>query len=478
MEKVDEEELNVLEIFESVHETYEEVVQKASEEVGFTKVPFFNMSKTGDYTVRIGPNAPVKKDGKWVPADRKSYEYPIKSKFLKISSVGKDGKAKDFNVKVPNAKYANISVDLIDSFVSVASSKYANDQAVIKKIEGSGYDGGLKWDSQRVMYVLDMDNLKDGWELLELSYSQYKELEERKIKLWEKNLKKDRNISPCPISSIQANCVLITKKTENKKTKYLFDIDRDITEITQDQLSSLLKMPRIPDVIYRYTRFHLEATITFLKQFEEKLNIDVMSSPEIKEVIEKISLELPADDKSHFSTDKKDTEGGGDASDAMTIDDLWDSYDDLVKNEISDKSEEGLKFREDIMDFIEDNKLTTRTRGKSNKELLLAIDDELAEINGDDGDKPSDKDVIPAKEPPVKKEVPKEEPKVEDPPKVEDKKDEGEDTERQSVRDRRARREAPVQEKVADEESDDAPAATASETHEVPSERRRARRPR
>jgi len=237
-------------------------------------------------------------------------------------------------------------------------------------------------------------------------------------------------------------------------------------------------MPRIPDVIYRYTRFHLEATITFLKQFEEKLNIDVMSSTEIKEAIEKISLELPADDKSHFSTDKKDTEGGDASGDTMTIDDLWDSYDDFVKNEISDKSEEGLKFREDIMDFIEDNKLTTRTRGKSNKELLLAIDDELTEINGDDGDKPSDKDVIPAKEPPVKKEVPKEEPKVEDPPKVEDKKEEGENTERQSVRDRRARREAPVQEKVADEESDDAPAATASETHEAPSERRRARRPR
>lgn len=122
-----------------------------------------------------------------------------------------------FFVNVCQARYVGLSVDLIDTYLKVAEEKYGDDEKLMKKVQGSGFEGGLKWNSQRCMYIIDAEKRKEGIQMLTLSYSQYKDLEERKLTLWKKKLNKDPK-HPCPISSLEyAYPVEITRKEENKK---------------------------------------------------------------------------------------------------------------------------------------------------------------------------------------------------------------------------------------------------------------------
>jgi hypothetical protein len=230
------------------------------------------------------------------------------------------------------------------------------------------------------MYVLDPNKRSEGVQLLTLSYSQYKDLEERKLQVWKKLLQQNPKC-PCPISSVaDAYLVEITRKEENKKTTYSFNVDvlSGTDALTEEEIQALLDTPRIPDTQYRYNRFHLEATIEYLKQYDAKMEMDVMSSKEIEEAITKISMELPADDKSHFSFDKKDRNGEGEESDDNSLDGLWSRYEKLEERGIGDKSDEGQELRDAIRDFIDDNDLAIRvTRGKTNKDLLYDIEDAL-----------------------------------------------------------------------------------------------------
>lgn len=257
------------------------------------------------------------------------------------------------------------------------------------------------------MYILDLDKRNDGIQVFQLSYSQYKELEERKLQTWAK-LNKKGNV-PCPISSItDAFPVEITRKTENKKTNYSFNIDTlsPKDELTEDELQNLLDTPRLPEVLYRYTRYHLEATIAYLNQFDETTGMEVMKEPEIKDCIDQIKLCLPADDQSHFNMNGKN---GGDSSDggSVTLDSLWDLYDKLCDEGLGDKSEEGQNLRTAIKEFIEDNDLDVSiSRTKTNETLLNDIQDIL------DGEEEEDK--APASKSSTKKE------KVEEPEDEED----------------------------------------------------------
>lgn len=115
------------------------------------------------------------------------------------------------------------------------------------------------------MYIIDAEKRKEGIQMLTLSYSQYKDLEERKLTLWKKKLNKDPK-HPCPISSLEyAYPVEITRKEENKKTSYSFNIDAsdDYDKLSPEEVQALMDMQRLPDALYRYSRFHLEATIEF-----------------------------------------------------------------------------------------------------------------------------------------------------------------------------------------------------------------------
>lgn len=373
-----------LDLFVGVQETYEEALKKSTEESSsFAKTKHFRMDSVGTYSVRILPLAPTQQPDGTYALDRKGYEYPTKTQLLRlVNPAPKSKKDQNFFVTVTQAKYVGLSVDLIDTYLEVAQEKYGDDEKLIKKINGSGFEGGLKWNSQRAMYVIDNENKKEGIQLLTLSYSQYKDLEERKLDIWKKLCKKNPK-TPCPISSIQgAYPVEITRKEENKKTSYSFSIDTlsDTIALTEDEVQALLDTPRLPEVLYRYSRFHLEATIEFLKQYDEKNEIDIMGSKKIAEAIEKIKMELPADDKSHFSFDKKERKGEGDSEESgeVTLDSLWNRWKDLNDKGIGDKSEEGQNLRDDIRAFIDDNDLRVRvTRGKSNQECLEEIEDAL-----------------------------------------------------------------------------------------------------
>lgn len=397
--------MSALDIFASTQESFDDAKKKSAAESG-NRVKYFRISGDGTVAVRILPLAPViDAEGNVLPMDRKGYEYPVKELVLKIKG---DNNKQSF-VNVCNAKYAfpQLQSDLIDKYVELALSLYSDDEKLCKKVKETSFNGGLKWDSKRCMYILDLDKRNDGIQVFQLSYSQYKELEERKLQTWAK-LNKKGNV-PCPISSItDAFPVEITRKTENKKTNYSFNIDTlsPKDELTEDELQNLLNTPRLPEVLYRYTRYHLEATIAYLNQFDETTGMEVMKEPEIKDCIDQIKLCLPADDQSHFNMNGKN---GGDNSDggSVTLDSLLDLYDKLCDEGLGDKSEEGQNLRTAIKEFIEDNDLDVSiSRTKTNETLLNDIQDIL------DGEAEEDK--APASKPSAKKE------KVEEPEEEED----------------------------------------------------------
>lgn len=376
---------SVLEIFAQSQETFDEAKKKASEESG-KRIEHFRMSKDGTFLLRILPLAPViDAGGNILPMNRKGYEYPIKSQVLKIKAgVDKNGKDKITYVNVCNAKYVfpNLECDLIDKYVQLVNDKYADDKEICDKVKETGFSGGLKWNARRCMYVLDMDKREEGIQILELSYSQYKDLEERKMALWTK-LNKNGNV-PCPISSIQnAYPMEIIRKTENKKTSYSFGIDTigGVDQLSEIELENLLNAPRLPEVLYRYTRYHLEATVEFLKQFDAQYDIDIMSTDEIKETIETIKLMFPADDQSHFNLNGSSNEEGASAkSETVTIDMLWDRYDAMQDAQLDDRSEEGQEFRATLREFIENNDLDVRVSHRmANLDILNQIEDALGD---------------------------------------------------------------------------------------------------
>lgn len=415
---MEEKTLNPFDFFAANQETYEDAIKKSAEESqSFSRVKHFRIDSPGTYTVRVLPIAPTLVDGEY-KLDRKGYEYPIKTQVLRLENPKPSSKKdKMFFVNVCQSRYAGISVDLIDTYLKVAEEKYGDDEQLMKKIQGSGFEGGLKWNSQRCMYIIDTENRKEGIQMLSLSYSQYKDLEERKLTLWKKKLNKDPK-HPCPISSLQfAYPVEITRKEENKKTSYSFNIDTsdDYYQLSQEEVQALMDIQRLPDALYRYSRFHLEATIEFLNQYDKKMEMDVMSSKEIAETIEKIKMELPADDKSHFSFDKKERQGedneGGSNEDEL--DALWSRWEKLNERGIGDKSDEGQELRDDIRAYIDEHELDVRvTRNKTNQDLLEDIEDALEVAK----DAAHSEDPEPKNEPeeePVPSKQPEEEPEDE-----------------------------------------------------------------
>lgn len=370
-------------LFAENQETYEEAVKKSTDESqSFQRTKHFRMDSAGTYTVRILPLAPTEQPDGSYKLERKGYEYPVKTQVLKLDNPRPTGKKdKQFFVNICHSSYAGLSVDLIDTYLQVAENKYGSDEKLMKKIKGSGFDGGLKWNSQRAMYILDLDNREEGIHLLILSYSQYKDLEDRKLAIWKKLLEKNPKCL-CPISSLEdAFPVEITRKEENKKTTYTFNIDTisGAEPLSEEEVSSLLETQRIPAAIYRYSRFHMEATIEFLKQYDAKMEMDVMSSKEITEAIEKIKMELHPDDKSHFSFDKKECNSGDNEEPSDNeLDSLWNLWEKLNERGIGDKSEEGQDLRDAIREYIDANELNVRvTRGKTNEDLLNDIEDAL-----------------------------------------------------------------------------------------------------
>lgn len=379
-ERIDEKEKDVLSLFAGAQETYEEAQARAAEEnKSFAKTEFFKMDKLGTYVLRILPVAP-NSDG---TVDRKSYEYPVHQLLMKISKP--DGKAT--YVSVPRTSYAGFKNEIIDTYrkLAINQAKAQNDDDLAETLE-DGFKGGLKYDYSHAMYIFDIDERAKGIQMLRLSHSQFKDLDDSKFKLWQKKLKKNPKF-PCPISSIaDAFPVEIEKKKNGSKTEYSINIDNesDPDVLTREELTALLNAPRIPEVIYRYTRYHFEATLVYLKQCDEKYGLNIMAMDEMKEAVEALQAEIPADDTSSFSFEKKNKDGDSNNDNSnnsdgiITIDALFDMFDDLNNKGLGDKTEEGQELRAKIREFIEQEGLKTRiTRATTNAALLDMIEEEL-----------------------------------------------------------------------------------------------------
>lgn len=367
-------------LFSGSQESYQEAqIRTAEENKGFSKTEFFKMDKLGTYRLRILPPIPTT-DGSTV---RKSYEYPVHQMLLEIEKSSEGGKAQYVYVNAVRATDAELPLDIIDTYrkAAVAAAKEAGDEKLAEKIGGGSFGGGLKFSYVHCMYVFDMSERSKGAQLLTLSHSQYKELDDRKFKLWQKKLAKNPNY-PCPVSSIKdAYPVEIEKKKNGQKTEYTISIDNesDPDELSLEELTMLMNTPRLPEVVLRYSRYQLGATIEFLKQCDINYGLQIMETEEMQKAISDLERALPKTDTSSFSFDKrtkdaKDNAGNG----VLSLDMLFDRLDRLQSQSLGDKTEEGQELRGMIRNFIEQEKLGVRvTRTTTNQMLLDLIEEEM-----------------------------------------------------------------------------------------------------
>lgn len=370
----------LMNLFSAAQESYQEAqIRTAEENKGFSRTEFFKLDKLGTYRLRILPAIPSA-DG---TIDRKSYECPVHQMLLEIQKPSSGGKAQSVYVNAVRATDAGLPVDIIDTYrkAAVAAAKEAGDEKLAEKIAGGNYGGGLKYSYAHCAYIFDLNERAKGVQLLTLSHSQYKELDDRKFKLWQKKLAKNPGY-PCPISSIKdAYPVEIEKKKNGQKTEYVISIDNesDTDELSIEELTALMNTPRLSEAVVRYSRYQFGATIEFLKQCDVKYGLQVMDTDEMKEAIAQLEKAIPKTDTSSFSFDKrskddKETEESG----ALSLDMLFDRFDALQEQSLGDKTEGGQELRGMIRTFIEQEKLDIRvTRTTTNAALLEMIEKEM-----------------------------------------------------------------------------------------------------
>lgn len=372
--------VSVEDLFLASQETYAQAQQRAQEEnKAFARTEFFRMDKLGVYRLRVMPIAPST-DGVLA---RPGYEFPVHQLLLELEKPSTGGKTSYLYVTVPRATDAGYPLDLIDSYrkAAVADAKAQGDDKLAEKIGGGSFGGGLKYTYNHALYVLDLDERAKGLQLLTLSHSQFKDLDERKFKLWQKKLAKNPSY-PCPVSSIRdAYPVEIEKKKNGGKTEYLVSIDNesDADILSKEELAALMSAPRIPDIIYRYSRYQAEATVEYLRQCDVRYGLSIMESDEMKEAVETLMAALPKEDTSSFSFDKRTKDNKENpAAGAATLDDLFDRFESLQTEGLGDRTEQGQELRGLIRAYIEQEGLQIRvTRSTSNKDLLEMIEEAM-----------------------------------------------------------------------------------------------------
>lgn len=375
--------LSAFEAFQQTQLTFAEAEEKAKQEAGAPKVERFRMGEDGEYLIRVLPLAPsFDNEGNILPMDRKGYQYAVHQFFLGIKVPNKKGK-KPKKLSIPvirtTDKEVGKSVDLLDTYVKIAKEMYGDDEALMKLLTSSSYEGGIRWNYQHALMVLDVSSDKErakGPQVWQCSHSQYKDLDAAKMRLWAE-LKADDGQDTCPISGFtDAYPVKVIRKTENNKTSYTIEIGRKTLDITEAEAEKLLELPRLPEQLYRYTRYQMEATLAFLQQYDEEHDMEVCKEPDFIEAVETLKGELPADDTSHF--DLANASGKDSDKDEVTIDSLYNEYDSIVDQGLNEKSDEYQELREKIRMFIEAKDLDVRiSRTKNNLQLLEEIDEAL-----------------------------------------------------------------------------------------------------
>ena len=411
--------VDVFGLFAQTAQTYEEAVEKAKKEQGAPQVDRYRIAEDGDYSIRVLPLAPyLNEDGTAKEMDRKGYEYPLHQLFIKIQKPAPKGK-KPSEITVPiirtTDKEVGYSVDLIDKYVEIA--KQYDDKDVNEQLEKGSFYGGLKWQYLRAMYVLDMKKERKGPMLYQASYAQYKSLDEAKLSVWGKlKTKKGHENQECPISGFAGAYPVDIKRTKDgNKTKYTFTVDTlaDPDDLTADELQKLLDLPRIPELIYRYTKYQFEATCVFLKQMDEKLQLDVCEQPDFIEAVEKLKGEL-LQTILHTSIWLKLVNQVMEVVMARLLLIRFGLITmRLLPKTLIAPSREYKDLRDKIQQFIVANELDIRiTHSKNNEQLLNEVEEALEENKGQAEIK-ADKDPEPEPEPapePEKQQDPEPEP--------------------------------------------------------------------
>lgn len=449
--------MSAFEAFQQTQLTFAEAEEKAKQEAGAPKVGRFRTGEDGEYSVRILPLAPsFDKEGNILPMDRKGYEYPIHQFFLSIKVPNKKGK-KPKKISIPvirtTDKEVGFSVDLIDTYLKIAKELYGNDTELIQKITKSSYEGGIRWSYQHAIMLLDVSSQKErakGPQLWQCSHSQYKDLNSAIMRLW--NEMQEDGQETCPVTSLtDAYPVKIIRDTENNNTSYTIEIGRKILNVEEAEVEKLLELPRIPELIYRYTRYQMEATVIFLQQYDEDHGMEVCKEPDFLEAIDTLTGELPEEDTSHFdlaNADKTDNPEG-----KVTLKSLYAEYDSIVDQGLGEKSQEYLDLREKIRQFVEDNELDVRLQKSKNNLQML---NEIEEVMESQPSKPSKKE--PEEEAPAvpaRRRVPK--PKAPEPEEDPDDKPESKEEEEEApaAPAPRARRARPGSQAAEETESND-----------------------
>lgn len=427
---------SAFELFAQVKQTYVEAEEKAKQEAGSPRVERFRIGEDGEYSIRILPLAPqIDSEGNVLPLDRKGYEYPIRQLFLAIEAPSKKGgKKKVVNIPVIRTtdKGVDYSVDLIDTYVKIAKEMYGDDEELIKLITSNSFSGGLKWNYQHAIMLLDLSSDKErakGPQLWQCSHSLYKTIDEAKMRLW-RDLREDGEQETCPISWFEdAYPVKVIRKNNNGKTDYDVEIGRKTINVKEEEVEKLLELPRIPEQIFRYTKYQLEATLVFLQQYDEKHDMEVCKEPDFIEAVDKLKGELPADDNSHF--DLAGAAGKEGSKDEVTINSLWAEYDVIVDQDLGERSDEYQDLREKIRQFIEDNHLDVRiSRTKTNQQILEEVEDALdAAKKAPKKEEPEEEEE--QEEKPKRTREPKPKAKVEEPEEEEEQEDEPEEEDAQ-----------------------------------------------
>ena len=378
--------LDVFSIFKKVQVSYEAAKELTKSEQGAARVERFRIPD-GKTEVRVLPLAPIiGSDGMPEPLERESFEYPLHQLFLNIQSPGKNGK-KGKTITVPvidAARDAHKSVDLINTYVNLVKEYYSDDEELVEKVGKNSYEKGLRWNYVHVMYVYNLKERDKGAQQLTLSHAQYKSLRDALQEVWD-SLREDGGEHQCPVSSFdEAYPVIITKKDNNGKIEYNFSLKvvagTEKTALTEDELDKLLDLPRIPDEIYRYTRYQAEATVEFLKQYDERNEIDICGTDEFKAAVDKLLNELSKDDTSHFSFSGSSSNSNSkeSAGEEVDVNSLYAELDNIEQAGLSSKSKEYLDLREKIRQYIEDNNLDILfSHSKSNADILEEIEEAM-----------------------------------------------------------------------------------------------------
>lgn len=473
--------LSAFEAFQQTQLTFAEAEEKAKQEAGAPKVDRFRIGEDGEYVIRILPLAPsFDNEGNILPMDRKGYEYAVHQFFLGIKVPSKKGKTKKISIPVIRTtdKEVGHSVDILDAYVKIAKEMYADDNDLVKLLSSSSYEGGIRWNYQHAIMVLDVSSDKErakGPQLWQCSHSQYKDIDAAKMRLW-KELREEGQ-ETCPISGFtDAYPVKVIRTTTNNKTEYKVEIGRKTVDIKEEEAEKLLELPRIPEQLYRYTRYQLEATLVFLEQYDQEHGMEVCKEPDFVEIVEKLKGELSADDTSHFDLANATNKDNG--KDEVTLDSLYAEYDAIVDQGLNEKSEEYQELREKIRQFIEDKGLDVRiSRTKNNLQLLEEIDEALDAQAKQPKEQPKE-DPTPAPAP-ARRRAPK--PKAEEPEEdPEEGDDEGQDLDPDETEEapaapapapetgRRARRARPGSEAETASEPDPEPEAPEEKEDEAP----------